>query len=505
MTIASGETVLDLDVFSECTSLKDAYYGGTPYQWEDKCLMGFLSIDPNPTVHIACGSGVYYTPEDISDCEKLTVSKMGEGTGAIGESAFAPIADQVKTVVIEDGVTSIGTRAFAGCAELESIEIPSSVTSIEPEAFDGCGSLTSVTVPASVTTIGSRAFQGLSGQNHIFVDNLDDGTVKTGDDWSGSATVHWKHTVTTAASPEAGGGVGITSDAGKGPYWDMEPGTTGSTVIKVKAAPKAGYVLAKLACAYDGAETDITEAKSFDMPDADVTVMATFEVQKHTVKFVNYDGTVLQSGKIAYGEMPKYEGATPTRPETAEYTYAFKGWEPALAKVTGDATYTATYAEKAKKGVYKVVSGAGGTWTQGSGDPLAFTFKRTVDDATTFDHFAGIKVDGKAVPEKNASGKANWTVKRGSVIVSLQPSYLSTLPTGKHTLTAVFDDGNDVDASFTIAAKAQPKPKPNPNPNPNPNPRTGDSNGGLVAALFAAALLSLCLVAVSVAKRRRTE
>ena len=61
-------------------------------------------------------------------------------------------------VVIPDGVTSIGERAFTWCESLESISIPDSVTNIESFAFSDCSSLKSITIPDSVTSIGWYAF-----------------------------------------------------------------------------------------------------------------------------------------------------------------------------------------------------------------------------------------------------------------------------------------------------------------------------------------------------------
>ena len=57
----------------------------------------------------------------------------------------------IKSVVIPNGVTSIGNRAFSGCSSLTSITIPDSVTSIGREAFSDCSSLKRLTIPAKFT------------------------------------------------------------------------------------------------------------------------------------------------------------------------------------------------------------------------------------------------------------------------------------------------------------------------------------------------------------------
>ena len=85
----------------------------------------------------------------------LTIS----GNGNMGNYDYtAPWGSNIKSVVIENGVTSIGKYAFNGCTGLTSVEIPDSVTSIGEYAFNGCTGLTSVTIGNGVTSIGYSAF-----------------------------------------------------------------------------------------------------------------------------------------------------------------------------------------------------------------------------------------------------------------------------------------------------------------------------------------------------------
>ena len=78
---------------------------------------------------------------------------------------------------------------------------------------------------------------------------------------------------------------------------------------------------------------------------ADATYTATYHETKRSyqIRFLNYDGTELQSSLIEYGAMPEYTGETPTRPFTAQYNYVFEGWTPEVVSVTTDANYTAHF------------------------------------------------------------------------------------------------------------------------------------------------------------------
>ena len=65
--------------------------------------------------------------------------------------------------------------------------------------------------------------------------------------------------------------------------------------------------------------------------------------ERFTISFVNWDGTVLQSGELDAGATPEFTGEIPTRAADEQYTYTFAGWDSQIAAVTGPAVYTAIY------------------------------------------------------------------------------------------------------------------------------------------------------------------
>ena len=84
---------------------------------------------------------------------------------------------------------------------------------------------------------------------------------------------------------------------------------------------------------------------TIDTVSGDVTYFAQFTpvTRSYQITFYNYNGQVLQQSDVLYGETPAYTGETPVKPETAQYTYSFNGWNPVLAEVTGSASYTAQF------------------------------------------------------------------------------------------------------------------------------------------------------------------
>lgn len=125
-----------------------------------------------------CGDNVYWSFDESTG--ELVIS--GEGDMANYSAYYSPFFNSnIKSVILEDGVESIGNYvfwkcesltdvvmgngvinvgkyAFEECINLENIIIGNSVKTIEENAFDRCFNLTSINIPDSVETIASRAF-----------------------------------------------------------------------------------------------------------------------------------------------------------------------------------------------------------------------------------------------------------------------------------------------------------------------------------------------------------
>ncbi len=115
-----------------------------------------------------CGTDVTWTLTGTSPNYTLTISGTGAIQDAVGGSMpWNSYKSSITTLIIEDGVTSIGKQAFDGCSSLNSVTIPASVTSIGQSAFKGCTGLTSIEIPASVTSIGNFAFDGCTDLTSI--------------------------------------------------------------------------------------------------------------------------------------------------------------------------------------------------------------------------------------------------------------------------------------------------------------------------------------------------
>ena len=120
-----------------------------------------------------CGDSGSNVTWSLDDDGTLTISgsgKIEDRRSDIDQPWYSNRSD-ITSVVIEPGVTSIGSQAFYECSNLTSITIPSGLTSIGEQAFGECSGLTSVTIPSGVTSIGDYAFWNCTGLTSITIQN----------------------------------------------------------------------------------------------------------------------------------------------------------------------------------------------------------------------------------------------------------------------------------------------------------------------------------------------
>ncbi|MCR5457857.1 MAG: hypothetical protein K6F14_07255 [Clostridiales bacterium] len=163
----------------------------------------------------------------------------------------------------------------------------------------------------------------------------------------------------------------------------------------------------------------------------DVTYTATYDstINKYTVTWTNFDGSVLEvDTEVVYGTTPTYDGLSPTKTATAQYTYSFAGWDKTPGAVEGDVTYTATYSSTVNK--YTV------TWKNADGSVLK---TNAVEYGTTPTY------DGTA-PTKAATAQYTYTFDKWDksvVSVTGDVTYTATFSStvNKYTVTWKNADG----------------------------------------------------------------
>ena len=128
--------------------------GWQPPTWNGYVIEVWGSTDYTKTG--TCGDNLTWTLRD----GVLTISGTGEMTDQSSESApWYVYRSRFERVVIEDGVTSIGSYAFWNLDNLVDVSIAGSVTRVGEWSFSDCAGLTEIEIPEGVVTIESHAFR----------------------------------------------------------------------------------------------------------------------------------------------------------------------------------------------------------------------------------------------------------------------------------------------------------------------------------------------------------
>ena len=113
----------------------------------------------------SCGENLTWLFEDNT----LTISGTGEMYDYGSENPpWTDYTNEINTIVIEDGVTSIGDYAFFGCENVSSVTLSDGVANIGEFSFSMCYGLSSIIIPMNVTSIGMDAFSNCTGLSQIY-------------------------------------------------------------------------------------------------------------------------------------------------------------------------------------------------------------------------------------------------------------------------------------------------------------------------------------------------
>ena len=163
-SISEATTAIEEDAFWDCTSLLDTYYSGTKAQWDsikidtgNGCLQTTVihCTDGNLPPHGTFGDNITWKLENNT----LTISGEGEMPDFYSvQTPWSRKVGSITSVIVEDGVTNVGNRAFINFDNLKRVALPNSVKSIGDEAFSWCYSLENITIPEGVRDISYKAF-----------------------------------------------------------------------------------------------------------------------------------------------------------------------------------------------------------------------------------------------------------------------------------------------------------------------------------------------------------
>lgn len=120
-----------------------------------------------------CGSKATWTSYD-SNGDLMGDIVVIKGEGAIEPSAFYQNRD-IKKLIIEGNIRSIGASAFFYATNLQEVQLPESLVTIEGQAFQGCSKLQNIVFPVGLQYLGFSAFEGCTNLDRVVLPDVNAG------------------------------------------------------------------------------------------------------------------------------------------------------------------------------------------------------------------------------------------------------------------------------------------------------------------------------------------
>ena len=250
VTIGTGVETIANGAFQNCTKIDTVNYAGTQSLWDAISIgsqnTALTNVKPQSSSG-TCGENVSWHLNPSTGV--LTIS----GTGAMKDYNWSasPFDSNafIQSVIIEDGVTTVGYAAFSGCSNLSSVSLGNDMTAIKGYAFQDCIALSEITIPEGVTTIGNDAFIGCTALETVTLpESLESvgvyafyGCEALSDVYYAGSEMQWGE-VTVENNNEALTGATIHY-GGIGDIFYVVPAFIGTNVTVTMKGSKADYVI----------------------------------------------------------------------------------------------------------------------------------------------------------------------------------------------------------------------------------------------------------------------
>ena len=355
-----------------------------------------------------------------TDASVTTPTKLGSSdVTAIGNYCFTNregAHENLTSLTISEGVTTIGQTAFTECRNLASVSLPNSLVSIGLSAFGYCSALTSITIPGSVTSIGDYAFQ-YSGLTDLYFTGTRAqwNSVSLGlniffhvSSTTPAPTIHWQCTATFDMQ-----GVG-TAPAAQTVYSSV------ANALTVPTAPTAqGYD-------FGGWYRDAACTEAFDFTaalDDNVTIYAKWTALENTITFdLGGRGTAIDAQTVLSGNTVTepavqfhgtdgIEGWYTDAGRTVKYDFATAVDHSFTLYAKWAAAGTATITANGEGGTATLTNDKGQTFNDGKVMPGTYTLTVTPDDGYSFSGSYTLtdRSSGTSYPPTAIAGSATKT------------------------------------------------------------------------------------------------
>lgn len=387
-------------------------------------------------------------------------------TGSTGDRAYTATWTPIEYTISYHGLEGATVSGNPTGYTIESDDITLSNPTKDGYAFAGWTGtgLTAATESVTITkgSMGNREYTAtwtpLYKYELVFDDNTTDEVTNMPEGYSSTA---WEANASYTHS------------------WTGEPTRTGYTFLGWSTESDAAEASKITSYPLNGTAADTTK----------VTLYAIWQINKYTVTWKNWDGSVLETDTdVPYGTTPTYDGETPEKASDPQYNYVFAGWSPEVSAVgESDVTYTATYTPVLQEYTVKWVDEDGttvlemdenvaygttpefngATPTKASAEGYAYTFDTWTPEiskvvgnvaykatykATPIDYTVTFETNGGTLAE-GASGTASYTVETAITLPGVtRPGY--TFKGWKVTVAAESDTNWKLDDTYTAEIEA---------------------------------------------------